>query len=145
MNDLEKLLSSMRSLSYEIGGLLKQSTYTEYDDLSGLEINYDDADQLFLLDELKEVMEKLDDVKMDIDYLNGPIKHIGTLEKNENCRYEAGNREYTSGSGIEVLIYDDWREKDCLVKTSVEHNGNDYYLVGYKNVSMNGLMVRVRG
>lgn len=144
MNDLERLLNNMRSLSYEIGSLLKQSTYDEYDDLSGLNINYDDADQLFLVDELKEIMEKLDDVKMDIDYLNRPIKNIGILQKNNGGRYEAGIREYISGSGIEALIYDDYSERDCWVKTRVEHHGKEYYLVGYRNISMQGLKVRWR-
>ena len=30
------------------------------------------------------------------------------------------------------------------MKTSVEHNGTDYYLVGYKDVTLSGLTVRVR-
>ena len=52
--------------------------------------------------------------------------------------------EFTSGNRIEALIYDDNYEIERWVKTSVEHDGNGYYLVGYKDVNMEGLLVRIR-
>lgn len=54
-----------------------------------------------------------------------------------------GNIEFTSGDGIEVLIYDDFYDKKCWKKTRVEHDG-DYYLVGYSNIPMQGLKARIR-
>lgn len=144
MNDLEKVLNSARSISSEIGEILKLSTYDQFDDMSGLKIDYEDAEQLFLLDELRGIIGKLDKAKLDIDYLNCPIKHISTLKKNSRGRYETECREYTSGSGIEVFVYDDYDEREHWVKTRVEHNGEDYYLVGYKTIPMQGLKVRVR-
>jgi hypothetical protein len=75
-------------ISSEIGKILKQSTYTEYDDLSGLVIDYTDSEQLlFLHDEMRNILERLEDVKYRIDYLNKPIKEVGTLYKNEEGRY----------------------------------------------------------
>ena len=144
MSDLKNLLSSANSLSIEIGKLLKTSKYREYDDLSGLRIDFDDAEQLLLLDELRGILEKLEDAKSDIDYLNRPVGKTGTLQKNSIGRYETENKEYTSGNGIEVLIYDKYRDKEVWVKTSVEHNGKDYYLVAYKKAPMQGLKARTR-
>ncbi|WP_313563729.1 DUF5348 domain-containing protein [Ruminiclostridium cellobioparum] len=144
MNDLEKVLSSASSLSWKIGELVKESKFEEYDDLSGLNINYTDEEQLLLQDELRAILDHLEKAKRDIDYLNRPIAYTGYLHKNSRGRYETGDKEYTSGSGIEVLIYDDFYEKNRWVKTRVEHNGDDYYLVGYGDISMQGLKVRIR-
>ena len=144
MNDLEKVLSSASSLSWKIGELLKESKFEEYDDLSGLNINSKDEEQLLLQDELRGILDHLDKAKRDIDYLNRPIAYTGYLYRNSRGRYETGVKEYTSGNGIEILIYDDFYEKNRWVKTRVEHNGKDYYLVGYGNISMQGLKVRIR-
>ncbi len=144
MNDLEKVLSSASSLSCKIGAILNESKFEEYDDLSGLNIDSNDEEQLLLQDELRSILGHLENAKRDIDYLNKPIAYTGYLQKNSRGRYETGDKEYTSGNGIEVLIYDDFYEKNRWVKTRVEHNGKDYYLVGYGNISMQGLKVRIR-
>lgn len=144
MNDLENLLSSASNLSNRIGDLINKSTYLEYDDLSGLNIDYDDPEQLLLLDEFKSILDNLENAKENIDYLNRPIVYTGILHKNSRGRYEVGNKEFTSGSGIEALFYDNFYGKERWVKTSVEHNGEDYYLVGYKKIKMEGLKVRIR-
>jgi intergrase/recombinase len=142
MNDLEKLLNSAISLNKKISEMLEESTYEDYDDLSGLKIDYEE--QLLLLDEFKGILEKLEDVKRDIDYLNRPIVYTGFLQKNSRDRYETEYKEFTSGNCIEVLIYDDFYEKNRWVITSVEHNGKDYYLVGYSKIAIQGLKVRIR-
>lgn len=144
MNDLEKVLSSASILSWKIGAILNESKFEEYDDLSGLNIDSNDEEQLLLQDELRSILGHLENAKRDIDYLNKPIAYTGYLQKNSRGRYETGDKEYTSGNGIEVLIYDDFYEKNRWVKTRVEHNGKDYYLVGYGDISMQGLKVRIR-
>ena len=138
MADLNLLLKEAQNLNLSIRGILKLSTYEDYDDLSGLHINYEDGQQLFLQSELREVMGKLSDVERRIAYLS-------RLHKNGSGRYETkSGHYYTSGSGIEVLIKDDYREVPYWVWTSVEHDGRDYYLVGHKDIRMDGLTVRVR-
>lgn len=144
MNDLEKILSSASSISTMIGELFKKSNYKDYDDLSSLKIDYNDAEQLLLLDEFKGILDKLESAKRDIDYLNRPVTYTGFLQKNSRDRYETGNKEFTSGNGVEVLIYDDFYEKKHWVKTRVGHDGEDYYLVGYRDIQMQGLDVRIR-
>lgn len=144
MNDLEKLLSDAGNLSKSIGELLKKSTYDRYDDLSGLDINYDDKEQRFLLEELKIILDKLDIAKDRIDYLNKPIQHIGELSKNNRGRYELGDKEFSSGNLIEVLVYDGFYEEERWVRTRVEHNSKDYYLVGFSDIPMQGLLAKIR-
>ena len=54
----------------------------------------------------------------------------GTLEKNRTGRYEIDD-------AVEIEIYDTWRQ------TAIEHDGNDYYAVGWKDVKLNGLKARL--
>ena len=51
---------------------------------------------------------------------------------------------YDCRSSIEALVTDEYHEVPYWTRTTVEHNGEDYYLVGYKGLSMKGLTVRVR-
>lgn len=79
-------------------------------------------------------------------YLQKPVVAEGFLRKNERGRYEIDDRfEFTSGQSIEVLISDPDFDETAWVKTRVEHNGQDYYLVGYDEIPMAGLMARERG
>ena len=63
MADINSIVVQARSLREGIDRLLRSSAYREFCDLSGLEINYRDSEQLFLLNELQSIMEKLDDVE----------------------------------------------------------------------------------
>ena len=51
---------------------------------------------------------------------------------------------YCCGSRIEALVTDEYHDGPYWTRTSVEHDGEDYYLVGNMDISMNGLTVRVR-
>ncbi len=145
MKNLENVLNELRILNSKISLILKESTYEDYDDLSGLEINYNDGEQLFLLEELRGILKKLDVANDRIKYLTEPIKAIGYLYKNSSGRYELDDKHYyTCGNTIEALIYDEDYACKRWIKTSVEHDGKDYYLVRHKNISMEGLKVRVR-
>lgn len=145
MTDLKMVFEEAQKLNGRIRGLLGVSTYEKYDDLSGLSIDYMDGEQLFLQTELREIMEKLSDVAGRIAYLSRPVVEISRLHKNGNGRYETEDgHEYNSGCGIEALVQDDCWEVPYWVWTSVEHDQKDYFLVGHKNVQMDGLTVRVR-
>lgn len=145
MNDLEKILLELKPISSSIGKVLKSSSYEEYDDLSGLNINYEDAEQLLLLDELRRIIQKLDDVKARVDYLNKPVIWTKRLSKNESGKYETSKKEYSCGARIEALVSNDYHDVPYWAITRVEHDGDDYYLVGYKDVPLEHLTVRARG
>ena len=145
MADINGIMLQASRLQPEISRLLRNSTYNQYDDLSGLEINYGDREQLFLLDALRGIMEKLADVDYIIRYISQPAIETGRLHKNASGRYETeSGHYYCCGSPIEALVQDDRYETPYWVRTSVEHDGKDYYLVGHRDVSLNGLTVRIR-
>lgn len=145
MADLNIVLTKAIELNWKIKSILKLSTYNEYDDLSGLTVNYEDADQLFMLDELRVIMDKLADAEDRMTYMCWPIVETSHLHKNEIGKYEtAHGHYYCCGSRIEALVSDDYHDAPYWTRTRVEHDGTDYYLVGHRNIPLNGLTVRVR-
>lgn len=146
MADLKMVLEKANDIKWKIDSILRDSTYDDYDDLSGLDIDYKDSEQLFLLDELQAVMKCLDEVKGRLEYLSLPVREVSRLHRNESGRYETdGGHYYTSGSPIEALVQDGRREVPYWVWTRLESNDKGHYLVGYGNVDMDSLTVRVRG
>lgn len=142
MSDLATVFNMVRNLN--IGSILRKSTYEQYDDLSGLTINLKDPNQLLLWYELQGMVEKLASVKSRADYLSKEVKSMGKLRKNSRDRYELDGKEFTCGDRIEALVDDGFYRVPYWTVTSVEHDGQDYYLVGNKNVKLQGLKVRIR-
>ena len=146
MADLKMVLEKVNDIKWKIDSILRDSTYDDYDDLSGLDIDYKDSEQLFLLDELQAVMKCLDEVRGRIEYLSLPVREVSRLHRNGSGRYETdGGYCYTCGSSIEALVQDGYQEVPYWVWTRLEHNEKGYYLVGYSNVDLDGLTVRIRG
>lgn len=146
MKDLSELLERAQKLNTDIKRLLKESTYLEYDDLSGLDIDYKDAEQLLLQEQLWKVMQELEDVSDRLDYLALLIKEVSRLHKNSDGRYETKSGQYfTSGCRVEALISDSFRMVPYWVRTSIEHNDKGYFLAGHQEVGLEGLKVRLRG
>ena len=73
MKDLKKMLEETNGLYCKIDSILKSSTYDDCDDLSGLDIDYRDGEQLFLLEELQAIMRNLDEVRGRLIYLSLPV------------------------------------------------------------------------
>lgn len=145
MADLQMALSEAVKLNRSISQFLKFSTYTDYDDLSGLDIDRTDSEQLLLWEELRRITDKLADVQEYVSCLTRPITEVSILRKGTAGKYRtAKGHYYDCRSNIEALVTDEHHEVPYWTRTVVEHNGEDYYLVGYKNLSMNGLRVRVR-
>ncbi len=143
--ELSMALMQMKGLKCRIEDILNVTTYDEHADLRGLHVDHEDSDQLFQLKELQAIMRKLADIGGSIEYLFRPVQENSTLHKDENGEYrtEKGFR-YRSGSLIEVLLPEADGENSCWVQTKVEHDGEDYYLIGYDDIPMEGLHVRVR-
>ena len=79
MADLQMVLSEAVKLNQRIAQFLKFSTYPDYDDLSGLDIDFADGEQLLLLEELRRITDRLADVQEYISYLTQPITEVSTL------------------------------------------------------------------
>ena len=145
MADLKTALSKTFALESKIETLFGVSTFDRYDDLSDLDIDRTDSDQLFLLDQLQAIIMNLWEAKNKIAYLKHPVKETSHLHKNRQGRYEmASGHDFTSGDVIEVLVDNGHHLSPYWARTSVEHNGKDYYLVHYRDICMDGLLVRRR-
>ena len=135
MADLQMALSEAVKLNRSITQFLKFSTY----------IDFADGEQLLLLDELRRITDQLADVQEYISYLTRPITEVSRLRKGTAGKYRtAKGHFYDCRSSIEALVTDEYHEVPYWTRTIVEHNGEDYYLVGHKGLSMKGLTVRVR-
>lgn len=141
---LKKVFQMAVNASNGIRDIVEFSQFDRFDDLSALEIDYNDPEQILLWYELRSVLEQFQNSLDTIEYLEMPIAWTDTLHKNANGRYETEKQEYRSGYQIEAYIYDDYNERYAWIISRVEHDGNDYYIVNYKDVPMEGLKVRKR-
>lgn len=88
MADLQMVLSEATKLNQHITQSLKFSTYPEYNDLSGLDIDFHDGEQILIWDELRRIMDKLADVQEYISYLTRPITEVSRLRKGTAGTYQ---------------------------------------------------------
>lgn len=145
MTSIEEVLTQAAELRVGISRLLCNSTYRQHGDLSTLKANRQDSDQIFLLDELQGIMEKLSEAEEAICYIKWPVDEISHLHKNSSGQYEtAQGRVFQCGHEIEAYVSDGWHDAPYWTRTRVEHDGSDYYLVGHRDVSLDGLVIRTR-
>ncbi len=156
MADLKALSGEMEKLKRQLETVLYISGYRDYDDLSGLD-DYKQiktADERQKLEEYRNILYKLDEVQGNLAYYDKPVKEVSRLHINASGRYEtAKGHYYTSGSGIEFLrteeVYnydtDKWENAGIWTCSRVESQNGEYYIVGYSDVKLSGLKVRVRG
>ena len=134
-------------LESQINHMNELCGYLDCDDLSMMEINYQDPDEIMLQRELSKIMGRLNEIKNNLRWLRNPIKLQGKLCLNRNERYEVKGYEFQCGDCLEVKIYDECFDRWEWVPTRMEHNGKHYYLVDVfevANVSLEGLVVRIR-
>lgn len=152
MINITELTEELKKLEKQITTVLSISNYRGYDDLSNIEYSKT-PDNLLLIEEYRSILYRLSDIQYDIEYLNKPIEFEDTLILKDDGRYGCKNHSmyYTSGTLIEFLYYDEVLNDEGFFSTlpmwrcgRVEHNGNDYYIVGYSDVDLNNLKVRVR-
>lgn len=58
MADINKIFEETLKLNRGIESILRASGFDRNDDFSGLDIDFEDGEQLFLTEELREIMEK---------------------------------------------------------------------------------------
>ena len=152
MTELVELKREMRKLQDQMEKIMHMTKYPSYDDLSAVEYNHTDPDDLQYIDEYRLALDNLSRIEYRLSYMDRPVSYTDTLILRPDGRYGTRNDSfyYTSGTIIEfaytkeVLNADEYEEIPVWTISSVEHNGKDYYIVGYPDVSMVGLKVRVR-
>ena len=138
---------NVRELKNELNGLNSKITRILKDtgDIESVEYDGTNPEDVMLWYELGRIVDLLDGASRGLRYLDRPIKREGELRKNSCGRYECDGYELTSGSPVEVLVYDDFYERDEWMVTRVEHNGTDYYVVGKPSLNLSGVRARIRG
>lgn len=142
--DLPYLHKQLNDLNNDISYILSGAGFDRCNNMDNVKFDTKNSDALLLKDEFLQVLTRLDDVKNKIDYLNKPIIGEYTLRENQFGKYECEEREFHCGYTIEYYCYDDWDECYKWIISRVEHDGNDYYIVGNRDVPLEGLKVRIR-
>ena len=108
----------------------------------------DNPDTRFLKESIELLLDPLEEMHSLLSYLETPASPEYVLEKFQNGRYGYRNgngsrREFSCGQTLEARIMDSC---GCLrwVKTRIEHDGDDYFLIGHGNIPLAGLTVRER-
>lgn len=128
----------------EVKYLLVQSGYYDNLTLENIDCDRDDPDDVQRWNELMNASTLLLKAVDDLNYLQRPIAGTSRLHLNTSGRYEDDYYEYTSGSGIEFLLADNC-STPCWVHSRVEvDDDGNYYIVGYKDLDMDGLETRIR-
>lgn len=128
----------------EVKHLLVQSGYYDNQTLENIDCDSDDPDDLRRWNELTNTSKLLLKAVDDLNYLHRPIAGTSRLHLGTSGRYEEDFNEYTSGSGIEFLLADNC-SKPCWVRSRVEvDDDGNYYIVGHKDLYMDGLETRAR-
>lgn len=141
-----ELWKDVRKIADAIAAIERASKYEKNNDLSGLAPIADNPEARFLQVELTNIMDKLDRVRSEVDYLSHPIIEAGILTMNEMGRYELpSGYTFTSGIAIEVLLNDEETNEPTWTAGSIEHDGTDYYFTGKRNIPLQGLTARRRG
>jgi hypothetical protein len=134
----ERLINDLRQLE----GTLKRITkdLQKAEDSWSDHFNESDPEDMYLRSQFYRIEDKLSDVRHMLQGIGAEVVAQGRLYHNSSKRYEIEGTDYyfTSGESIEVLYDGQW------IPSSVEHNGNDYYLTRLKDVSMHGLMARAK-
>lgn len=142
--DVKELGEKLNSLKSSIRNILGDTGQLKYDEVE-VTSDKNDPEEQFLLDQYKQAVYSLSKAYSTLKYLEKPITEQGYLTKNKNGRYVMNyDTEFTSGSPIEFLIYDDWDNCEKWVASRIEHTDGDYYIYGHKEVQLQGLRVRVR-
>ena len=149
---VEEYFSPIKELTYDELTEQVEKDVSSYD-LSEIDYDLMDSNEGFLIDEYASILMNLADVKSRLDYLNRRVLFTDQLVLNESDRYETSNGRmcYTSGSPIEFQYIDEAMNEEgefidipTWRTSTVEHNGTDYYIVGYPEIDLDGLKVRVR-
>lgn len=142
---IDELEAELRSMKFSMDRLLKKSNFHEYSDLSGVDLDYTDPEQILLCNEFRTIMERMADITATLAILDAPVKYTGILSRRPDGRYGTEDGYYyTSGSQIEALV-DNPASGDPAqwIMSSVEYD-DDYYIVGYREIKLEGLTVRRR-
>lgn len=141
---LDELRKELNLLNGRVKEVLKKSGYEDYGDVE-VDFNPDNPDEVQLAVEYRSIVGKLDELSHALSYFMRPVAREGKLYMNQNGRYELDGKELTSGSGVEVLLYDECMERWEWYASRIESKPDGaYYLVGKSTLNLEGVTARQR-
>lgn len=148
---LQTIFKRLADIDRQIQTLIREIGMDNDDELGDvITPNRADPDEMLLFNELSDLMSPLCRLHRELLYLVMPCSDTQVLKRFPNGRYGYDirpfeeERTFSCGSPIEALIYDEDGYPQW-VSSRIEHNGTDYYLYGYSDISLNGLTIRERG
>lgn len=134
----------MDNLALDIKHILNEGGYDwdygTFDNVTAPE----NADERQILNTIIRAADKLEAVVSSLKYLSRPVVTEQTLCYDPTDeRYKCDYCTYTCGKGIEFYYYNEDMECYEWAESRVEYS-DGYYIVGYRNVSLDGLRVRFR-
>ena len=147
---LEDVFSRLHGIDLAAQALLREAGFSSDNGLAeSVSLPPDGPDARFLKESIELLLDPLAQMHSLISYLETPASPEHVLEKFPNGRYgyrdEKGScREFTCGQPLEARIRD---STGCQrwVRTRVEHDGTDYFIMGHGSVPLTGLTIRERG
>lgn len=146
MVEPSEIFVELMEISKLISKVAKLTGYSDYGDMSLLEIDRTKGDDLFYYDEIEHIVEKLDYIQGKVDYIMQPVKYESTLMINEDGRYETQQEDvFTSGRSIEYISHDGrYHDYSFWRKSRIEYKDEGYYIVAEPHINLQGLKVRIR-
>ena len=149
MANFNDLLKDLRELSWKIERLARKYGYIHEDDFGAIEYDKNDPDQNFLDYLLLETMDDLAQAHATVRYLSTPVAFTGPLVKDEYGRYHCGDREYSSGSAIEIMAPTSNWDGDPVEawrygRLEYDHKRGDYYFYEDPEIEIEGRLARYR-
>lgn len=139
-----EIFSDLKPLISDISHILKDTCYSDYEDIN---LEASDPQERFLKDELNSLFHSLLEASEEFLFLDRPVIDDGFLHKNSSGRYMLNNFEFSCGSPIEIFHSapdPDYPEDEKWIGTRIEHDGNDYYAVGFRDFELEGCRARRR-
>lgn len=135
--DLYRILPTLKRVSRVIEEELPSSGFR--DEL--------DEEEHFWIDQLRSLNHRqIEDLVSQLEYLDGEVVAEGYLRLNENDRYECDGVEISSGSKVEVFVYDHETRQSEWILTRLEyadrHGG--YYSYEAPELELSGVRARIR-
>lgn len=146
---LKDVFNRLHEIDQAAQALIRETGFS-FDTGSAGKVSFapEEPDTRFLKESIALLLEPLDQMHCLLSYLEAPASPEHVLERFRNGRYgyrdgNGSRREFSCGQTLEAKIKDSFGRLRW-VKTRMEHNGDDYFLMGHPSVPLAGLTVRER-
>lgn len=146
---LKDVFSRLHEIDQAAQALIREAGFS-FDTGSAQNMSFapEGPDTRFLKESVELLLDPLGEMHSLLSYLETPASPEHVLERFNNGRYgyrdgNGSRREFSCGQTLEARITD---SSGCLlwVKTRMEHDGDDYFIMGHRSVPLTGLTVRER-